>query len=122
MITRVRSSIYYSFRSNYNPEICFEKTTIILFSVVRSYNIGIIELFAHCKGGNFNIHIWTWFGFIISLKGEIRFYLFGKELIGCLSRAKMRAFHENPNRIHTELTFVNAESAYHKKSYVFVIR
>ena len=24
-----------------------------------------------------------------------------------LSRAKVRAFHENPNRIHTELTFIN---------------
>ena len=24
----------------------------------------------------------------------------------------MRTFHENPNRIHTELTFINPESAY----------
>ena len=24
-----------------------------------------------------------------------------------LSRAKVHAFHENPNRIHTELTFIN---------------
>ena len=24
-----------------------------------------------------------------------------------LSRANVRAFHENPNRIHTELTFIN---------------
>ena len=23
---------------------------------------GIIELFGHCKGGNFNIHIWALFG------------------------------------------------------------
>ena len=32
---------------------------------------------------------------------------FGKELIRFLSRAIVRAFHENPNRIHTELTFIN---------------
>ena len=25
----------------------------------------IIELFALCKGGNFNIHIWAWFGYLI---------------------------------------------------------
>ena len=24
---------------------------------------GIIELLAPCKGGNFNIHIWAWFGY-----------------------------------------------------------
>ena len=33
------------------------------------------------------------------------FYLFGKELISCLSRANVRAFHENPDRIYRELTF-----------------
>ena len=26
---------------------------------------GIIELFAFCKGGNFQIHIWAWFGYFI---------------------------------------------------------
>ena len=30
-----------------------------------------------------------------------------KILISCLGRANVRAFHENPNRIHTELTFIN---------------
>ena len=34
-------------------------------------------------------------------------YEFCKELISFLSRANVRAFHENPNRIHTELTFIN---------------
>ena len=29
------------------------------------------------------------------------------ELISFLGRANVRAFHENPNRIHTELTFIN---------------
>ena len=27
--------------------------------------IDITWLFAYCKGGNFNIHIWTWFGYFI---------------------------------------------------------
>ena len=37
-----------------------------------------------------------------------RFYLkFGKELISFLGCANVRAFHENPYRIHTELTFIN---------------
>ena len=34
-------------------------------------------------------------------------YIFGNEFISLLSRANVRAFHENPNRIHTELTFIN---------------
>ena len=28
-------------------------------------------------------------------------------LIGCLGRANVRAFHVNPNSIHTESTFIN---------------
>ena len=32
---------------------------------------------------------------------------FGKELISFLGRANLRAFHENPNCIHTELTFID---------------
>ena len=28
------------------------------------------------------------------------------ELISCLGRTHVRAFHENPDRIHTELTFI----------------
>ena len=27
---------------------------------------GINRLFAYCKGGNFNIHIWAWFGYFSS--------------------------------------------------------
>ena len=30
-----------------------------------------------------------------------------KELRSCFGRANVRAFHENPNRIHTELTSLN---------------
>ena len=70
--------------------------------------LGMIELFAHCKGGNFNIHIRACFDYFICKTREIRFYLyFGEEIISCLGRANVRAFHENPNRIHTELTFIN---------------
>ena len=34
-----------------------------------------------------------------------------KSLISFLSRANVRAFDEHPNRIHTELTFINPLSA-----------
>ena len=27
--------------------------------------VGIKRLFAYCKGGNFNSHIWAWFGYFI---------------------------------------------------------
>ena len=33
------------------------------------------------------------------------------ELISFLGRANVRAFHENPNRIYTELTYINPYSA-----------
>ena len=50
---------------------------------------------------------------ILSVKqGKVgSIYNFGEELISCLGRAKMLAFHEHPNRIHTELTFINPKSA-----------
>ena len=66
-----------------------------------TYN-SIIELLGHCKGGNFNIHFWTWFGYFFCSKREIRFYLFVKESRSCFSRANVRAFHENPDCIYTE--------------------
>ena len=53
--------------------------------------MSIIELFVLCKGGNFNIHIWAWF-----------YLKFGEDLISCLGREDVHAFHESPNRIHTE--------------------
>ena len=31
----------------------------------------------------------------------------------------MHAFHESPDRIYTDLTCINSQSAYHKKTYVF---
>ena len=62
-----------------------------------------IELFSHCKGGNFNIHIRAWFGYSICSRSEV--------LITCLSCPNMRAFHENLYRLYTELTFINPLSA-----------
>ena len=61
-----------------------------------------IELLGHCKGGKLNVHIWVWLGFDRN-SGSI--YL--KELISCLSRANVCAFHENPDRLYTELAIIN---------------
>ena len=38
----------------------------------------------------------------------------------CLGRANVRAFHENPNRIHTELTLLTLK-AHNHKMYCFVV-
>ena len=35
----------------------------------------VVVVFAYCKGGNFNIHIWAWFGYFICSPREISFYL-----------------------------------------------
>ena len=40
----------------------------------------IIGLLGYCKGGNFNIHIWAWFGYFNCSRMEIRFYLLVKRL------------------------------------------
>ena len=40
----------------------------------------INRLFAYYKGGNFNIHIWAWFGYFICLGKEIRFYYTPRKL------------------------------------------
>ena len=73
-----------------------------------------MEFFGVCKGGNFNIHIWAWFGYFICSKREIRFYL-----LSCFSHAKKLDFHKNPDHIYTELTFINPLSVYYKKTYTF---
>ena len=62
----------------------------------------MMELFGLCKGGYLKIHIWAWFGYFICSKREIRFYI-----LSCFSHANKRAFHENPDHIYTELTFIN---------------
>ena len=68
----------------------------------------ITWLFAYCKGGNLIFIsgcVWT----ISSAKeGKSGFiYNLVKELMSFLSRTNVHAFHEIPNRIHTELTFIN---------------
>ena len=40
-------------------------------------------------------------------EGKSGFIIIGKEIISFLSRVNVRAFHENPNRLHAELTFIN---------------
>ena len=40
----------------------------------------------------------------------------GKELLSCYSYAKKRDFHENPDHIYTELTFINPLSVYYKNN------
>ena len=40
----------------------------------------IIGLFGYCKGGNFNFHIWAWFGYFNCSRMEIRFYPLVKRL------------------------------------------
>ena len=37
-----------------------------------------------------------------------------KELLSCFSHANKRDFHENPDHIYTELTFINPLSVYYK--------
>ena len=49
---------------------CIQRCIQILSSLDRysPYSLDplrITWLFAHCKGGNFNIHIWAWFGYFI---------------------------------------------------------
>ena len=45
----------------------------------------------------------------------------GKELLSCFSHANKRDFHENPDHIYTELTFINPLSVYYKKNRVSML-
>ena len=54
-------------------------TNVIERNVILSL-LCIIGLFGYCKGGNFNIHIWAWFGYFNCSRMEIRFYLLVKRL------------------------------------------
>ena len=64
--------------------------------------LGVVRLFHLLKKGNQVLSI-------------------GKELLNCFSHAKKRDFHENPDHIYTELTFINPLSVYYKKSYAYVV-
>ena len=74
----------------------------------------IMELFGFCKGGNFNIHIWAWFGYFICSKKGNQVLSIGRELLSCFSHANKRDFHDNSDHIYTELTFINPLSVYYK--------
>ena len=47
----------------------------LYFQYVNIVFQSIKRLFAYCKGGNFNIHIWAWFGYFISQTKDIMFNL-----------------------------------------------
>ena len=50
-------------------------------------------------------------------KGNQVILQFGEEIISCLGRANVRAFNENPNRIDTDLTFINPLRSYSQNEY-----
>ena len=62
--------------------------------------IGIKEPLCHCKGDNFDIHIWARLAISSAQEGK---------LISSLSRANARALHEHRDGIYTELKFVNPQ-------------
>ena len=61
----------------------------------------------HWKRGSFDNHIFAWF---ICSRWEIRFFLFGEQLISCLSSANIHAFHENSNLIYHELNVLSIKA------------
>ena len=65
---------------------------------------------------------WAWFGYFICSRREIRFYLFCKGLISCLSGANVHAFHENCDRIYIELTFINLKAHITKSCMLFSLK
>ena len=69
----------------------------------------IIRLLGHSNGMAITLIFISGRGSVISSAQErkIGFYLFGKKMISCLSCANVCAFHENPDRIYTEPTFIN---------------
>ena len=62
---------------NYIPKCYNVKRIVISFNCFSEYIIG---LFGYCKGGNFNFHIWAWFGYFNCSRMEIRFYPLVKRL------------------------------------------
>ena len=78
----------------------------------------IIRLLAYCKGGNFNIRIWAWFGYFICLGREIK-VLF----VSCLSSPNTHIFHENHGCISYTLNshLLTLFSANHNKMSAYVL-
>ena len=54
--------------------LLFEFETTCAYSYIKTQmkmsSHDITELYALCKGGNFSIHIWAWFGYFIINKGN----------------------------------------------------
>ena len=48
-----------------NMWILWSMMMVALIRQLSSLDTGIDRLFTNCKGGNFNIHIWAWFGYFI---------------------------------------------------------
>ena len=44
---------------------------------------------------------------LLNKGSQVLFIIWWSTKISCLGGANVRAFHENPNRIHTELIFIN---------------
>ena len=93
-----------------------------IFANIISVNLSLMcinRLFAYCKGGTFNIHIWAWFSYFICQEGEIKFYLkFGKELISFLCCANVREFMKILT-IYTLNSHLLTFKAHNHKMYVF---
>ena len=54
-----------NFADNYVFNVMVLKSSTINFLYKVIMRLDIMELFALCKSGNFNIHIWAWFGCFI---------------------------------------------------------
>ena len=67
----------------------------------------INRLFAYCKGGIFNSYLGVVRLFHLLRKKNQVLFIIWSIVNNILARANVRAFHENPNRWHTELTFIN---------------
>ena len=67
--------------------------TLTLKKQMKISSRDIIELYALCKVGNFSFHIWAWFGYFITNKGnQVLFIiwrrinkLFGPRKRACIS-------------------------------------
>ena len=52
--------------------------------------------------------------FYLQRKGYQVLFVIDEELISCLGRTNVDAFHEIPNRIYTDLTFLTLKAHNHK--------
>ena len=72
------SIIYYIVRLTMKRQkqlLVYIQYIIVTGLKTRTMHPRINRLFAYCKGGNLDTHIWAWFGYFICYGREIRFYL-----------------------------------------------